>query len=61
MSGLGSQTREGVKCEDKEIALYSAKEVTGRLGGCKVIREVVYNAWSGGCGEVAQRKRRKEA
>lgn len=50
---MGSQIREGLEDEDEGLAFRSAKEVTRSLGECKVTREVVYNAWCGGCGEVA--------
>lgn len=54
---MGSQIREGLENEDKELALCSAKEVTRSLGECKVIIEVVSNAWFGGCGEGADGER----
>lgn len=51
--GVKSGSTLNVRIRNLYSILPKTRDCKG-VGGVKVIREVVYNAWSGGCGEMAQ-------
>lgn len=53
---MGSQIREGLEGENKELVLHSVKEITRGIR-MQCDQRDGYNAWPGGCEGVAETRR----